>query len=54
MALLKGKIEGGQGGKIGHSGMTHWTYTEEIKAAMKKRRRTEAKKMIQNTAQDER
>ena len=35
----KHKTEGGQGGKRGHSNMTHWTRTEEIKAMSKKARR---------------
>ena len=33
------KTEGGQGGRRGHSNMTHWTGTEEIKAVSKKARR---------------
>jgi len=39
------KIEGGQGGKRGHSNMTHWTGTEEIKQATKKLRRRQSKKI---------
>lgn len=35
----KGKTEGGSGGKRGHSNMTHWTGTEEIKEFSKKARR---------------
>jgi len=30
MAISKGKAEGGQGGKRGHSNMDHWEFTEEI------------------------
>jgi hypothetical protein len=37
------KIEGGSGGKRGHSNMTHWEYTEEIKRRSRKARRQEAK-----------
>jgi hypothetical protein len=39
------KSEGGSGGKKGHSNMTHWTRTEEIKKAAKKHRRQESKKL---------
>jgi hypothetical protein len=41
----KFKTEGGQGGKRGHSNMTHWNYTEEIKRRSKKRRRLETKRL---------
>ena len=43
MAILKGPADAGQGGKRGHSNMDHWEFTEEIKAAARKRRRIEAK-----------
>jgi hypothetical protein len=43
MGILKGKPDGGQGGKRGHSNMDHWVYTEEIKEASRKRRRISAK-----------
>lgn len=43
MSILKGKSDGGQGGKLGHSNMEHWEFTEEIKAASRKRRRLTAK-----------
>lgn len=33
------KVEGGQGGKRGHSNMTHWEFTEEIKATTRILRR---------------
>ena len=46
MAISKGKGDGGQGGKRGHSNMDHWEFTEEIKLAAKKRRRLEAKTEI--------
>ena len=43
MAIAKGRSDGGQGGKRGHSNMDHWDFTEEIKLAAKKSRRLEAK-----------
>jgi len=46
MALDKVKPNGGSGGKKGHSNMTHWAYTSEIKKAAKKRRRDEDKLAI--------
>ena len=46
MAISKGRSDGGQGGKRGHSNMDHWEFTEEIKLAAKKRRRFEAKSDI--------
>ena len=46
MANPKIKTEGGQGGRRGHSNMSHWTYTEEIKDAARKRRRIESKKIV--------
>ena len=46
MAISKGKVEGGQGGKRGHSNMDHWEFTEEIKLAARKRRRLVAKAEI--------
>ena len=33
------KVDGGQGGKLGHSNMSHWDYTEVIKSRTKKLRR---------------
>jgi hypothetical protein len=41
--LRRNKIEGGSGGKRGHSNMTHWDYTEEIKRRSRKARRRTAK-----------
>lgn len=46
MATLKGKTEGGSGGKRGHSNMTHWAYTEEIKESSNINRRNESKRII--------
>lgn len=46
MAILKGKANAGQGGKLGHSNQDHWLYTEEIKAAARRWRRLEAKAEI--------
>ena len=46
MSIMKGKVEGGQGGKRGHSNMTHWAYTEEIKDASRKLRRHSAKRDV--------
>jgi hypothetical protein len=46
VAILKGKSNGGQGGKRGHSNMDHWVYSEELKEAARKHRRLEAKKEI--------
>ena len=45
MGILKHKTEGGSGGKRGHSNMNHWVYSHEVKAAAKKRRRLEAKRI---------
>jgi hypothetical protein len=44
-AKLK-KIRGGQGGKRGHSNMTHWTGTEEIKNRARVQQRAEAKRQV--------
>ena len=43
MAIPKGPVDGGQGGKLGHSNMNHWDYTEAIKGASRKWRRLKAK-----------
>ena len=40
------KTEAGQGGKKGHSNMTHWDYTEWIKSKMKKKRRQQDREII--------
>ena len=42
-ATRQKKIEGGQGGKRGHSNMTHWFSTEEIKTATRILRRRAAR-----------
>jgi hypothetical protein len=52
MGLAKIKTEGGQGGKRGHSNMTHWETTEEIKIAAKKRRRLNARKIIKRAVEE--
>ena len=46
MSMMKGKADGKQGGKRGHSNMTHWAYTEEIKDASRKLRRHNAKRDV--------
>ena len=46
MAILKGKTEGGSGGKRGHSNMDHWVTTEEIKDGSRKQRRLGNKELI--------
>jgi hypothetical protein len=46
MANIKGKTDGGSGGKRGHSNMEHWMHTDEIKEAAKKARRLENKAVI--------
>lgn len=53
MALEKVKPTGGSGGKLGHSNMTHWTTTNEIKIAAKKRARIEGKKIIRKELRGE-
>ena len=46
MAILKGKANAGQGGKLGHSNQDHWLFTEEIKEAARQWRRLEARAEI--------
>jgi len=46
VAISKGKLDAGQGGKLGHSNQNHWQYTEEIKEAARRWRRLEAKSVI--------
>jgi hypothetical protein len=48
MSTLKGKTEGGSGGKRGHSNMAHWVYTEEIKESSNINRRSDSKKIIRD------
>ena len=43
MSRDKNKTEAGQGGRLGHSNMEHWEYTEEIKIASRKLRRLQTK-----------
>jgi len=43
VGLKKIRSEGGTGGKRGHSNMTHWAYTHEIKIAARSRRRADDK-----------
>ena len=50
MGNLKYKTEGGH--KRGHSNMTHWAYTDEIKTATRKRRRSESKEIIREEMKD--
>lgn len=40
---LEARTRGGQGGKKGHSNMSHWTGTDEVKQAHKKHLRREAR-----------
>jgi hypothetical protein len=46
MAIIKGKANAGQGGKIGHSNQNHWGPTEEVKDAARKWRRLQSKQEI--------
>ncbi len=50
MSNYKGPTEGGSGGKRGHSTMEHWTYTQEIKKATKRRRRAEGRRLCRDQA----
>jgi hypothetical protein len=52
VAILKGKANAGQGGKIGHSNQDHWLYTEEIKEAARTWRRLEAKAEIASSLKE--
>jgi len=47
--------KGGSGGKLGHSNMSHWDKTEEIKKHSKKTRRLEEREIIRsaNTEEDQ-
>lgn len=49
MGFPKLKTEGGSGGKRGHSNMSHWITTEEIKVAAKKQRRAEARQTVRTS-----
>ena len=46
MAIEKVKPDGGSGGRLGHSNMTHWTHTDEIKDAARKHRRAADKDAV--------
>ncbi len=52
MANLKVANKGGQGGRLGHSNMEHWTYTEEVKQAARKRCRADAKNAVRAGTED--
>ncbi len=45
MASRERKTESGRGGKLGHSAMSHWDYTEIIKQECKKARRVQDKRL---------
>jgi hypothetical protein len=46
VGLRRIRSEGGSGGKRGHSNMTHWAYTHEIKDAARIRRRLDDKLIV--------
>jgi len=46
------KTEGGQGGKLGHSNMTHWDGTEIIKTTTKKARRQVDKQLARKAIKE--
>ncbi len=52
MAIDKGKIDAGQGGKRGHSNMAHWIYSHELKEASRKARRLDAKRAVRSGLAD--
>jgi hypothetical protein len=47
MANAKVTHKAGQGGGLGHSNMSHWTGTEEVKVAARKRGRVAAKRSVE-------
>ena|SRR6266498_3057033 len=49
--LRRTKVEGGSGGKRGHSNMVHWEYTEEIKQRSRKARRRAGKALEREARQ---
>ena len=53
MGNLKGKTEGGTGGKRGHSNMDHWVTTKEIKDSTRIRRRLEDKGTIEEQLEEQ-
>ena len=52
MGQYKGPTEGRSGGKRGHSGMEHWTDTEELKDSSRKHRRKKDRKEAEQGVQD--
>jgi hypothetical protein len=52
MANIKRLKEAGKGGKLGHSNMTHYGQTEEVKGAARKSRRSEDRKAIREGIRD--
>jgi putative addiction module component (TIGR02574 family) len=46
MGLKKIRSEGGSGGRRGHSNMTHWAYTHEVKVAARAQRRADDKRSV--------
>jgi len=48
----KSKPDGGQGGKRGHSNMTHWEHTEKIKSHSKRQRRVASKRLIRESTKE--
>lgn len=53
MAYNKKFKKGGSGGKLGHSNMSHWDYTEVIKSQSKRARRLEEKIIIRSELDDD-
>lgn len=51
-ATRQKKVEGGQGGKRGHSNMAHWFSTEEIKTSTRILRRRAARTEVKNQLDD--
>lgn len=52
MAKKGKRIEGGSGGKKGHSNMSHWDPTEWVKARTRRLRRAINKKIIRHELDD--
>lgn len=48
-----GKTEGGSGGKLGHSNMTHWTGTAGVKAGSRKARRVQSQALVRQALKGE-
>lgn len=46
------KSEGGMGGKLGHSRMSHWMKTAEVKADARRIRRANDRKAIKESRSD--